>query len=126
MLFLLAPACRAQGDKPPDYASKPLEKWIEALNDKDPTVRYQARQALGPKGPYAKVAVAALIDALAHNQSPSEEAIRTPADYGLPVVATLVRALKRPEALARAGVAEALGFVTARPAEAVPALGRRD
>jgi HEAT repeat protein len=121
----MAGACCAQEEKPPDYASKPLAKWIEALKDKDnPELRMEARQALGPTGPYAKVAVPALIDALRHTEPPlAWDTAQTLADYGPSVVPSLLRALRRrPEASVRAGVAEALGYVRPKAPEAVPAL----
>src|SRR5713226_8551631 len=100
LLLVAAVASRGQEKKPPDYASKPLEYWIEALKNGDkPELRYQARQALGPDGPYAKVAVPALIDAFAHKEPPvGTDAVQALADFGPAAVPQLIRALKRPEA----------------------------
>jgi HEAT repeat protein len=124
LLLVAAVASRGQDKKPPDYASKPLEYWIEALkNGEKPVLRYQARRALGPDGPYAKVAVPALIDAFAHKEPPvGTDAVEALADFGPSVVPHLVRALKRPEAPVRTAVADALGYVEPKPVDAVPAL----
>jgi HEAT repeat protein len=124
---LMAAAAGAGGrhdDEAPDYTRKPLGEWIEALKDQDkPECRYQARKALGPGGPYAKVAVPALIEAFGHKEPPAgSEAAETLGDYGLAVVPLLMRALKRPEATVRAGVTEALGHVWPRSVDVVPAL----
>jgi len=99
-----------------DYAAKSLDQWIEALkNGEDPALRIQARQALGPDGPYRTVAVPALIEALGHKVPPvPDEAAATLADHGPAVVPGLVRALKSPKAPVRAAVAEALGLVRPR------------
>src|SRR5689334_475860 len=98
-LLVVATFASGQDTKPPDYASKPLEKWIEALkNEEDGELRHHARQALGPDGPYAKVAIPALIDAFAHKQPPvGVESIQALADYGPVVIPHLLRAIKRPE-----------------------------
>lgn len=115
-------------DPPPDYKSKTLKEWIEILKTPDDyPIRQQARQALGPDGPYAKVAVPALIEAFADKQPPEDWAIvevimETITDYGPSVVPQLVQALKRPEAPVRAAAADALGRVRPKPVDAVPVL----
>src|SRR5690348_450020 len=78
----------SQEEKPSDYSKKSLAKWIEVLKDKEDIVgRIEARKALGPSGPYAKVAVPALIDALKDMEEPmSWEIAKTLADYGPAVV----------------------------------------
>lgn len=117
-------ASRGQEKQAPNYASKPLDQWIKALKDQnDHERRSEARKALGPVGPYAKVAVPALIEALGHKDPPvQEDAAALLADYGPSIVPTLSRAFKRPEAPVRAAVAEALGCVRPRPLEMVPEL----
>src|SRR5262249_41212223 len=111
LILAVAGAGRPQDEKPTDYTSKSLGKWIEALRDDDLELRAQARKALGPDGPYAKVAVPALIDAFGHKgPSVGPEAARALADYGPSVVPSLARALKRPEAPVRERVVEALGY----------------
>lgn len=116
-------AARAQDAKPPDYKSKPLEKWIEALRGDDHQLRIDARAALGPQGPYAKDAVAAIIDSFAKARpTDHDEAIETLADHGQSAVPALVKALKRPEAPVRVAAAETLGQVRPKPFDAVPAL----
>lgn len=123
-LTTAASAGLAQDEKPQDYADKPLATWIEAMRNKDDgQARLEARRALGPDGPYAKVAVQALLDALGEKNPPvASDAAWTLAEFGPPVVTSLLRALKRPEAPVRAAVAEALGQVRPKQVEAVPAL----
>jgi HEAT repeat protein len=124
-LFLVAPSPgRPQPQQPPDYRVKTLAEWIEALKDRDQRHRHQqARQALGPTGPYAEAAVPALIDLLHHKESTVRwDAAMTVADHGPAIVPVLLRSLKRPEAPVREGVAEVLGLIRPRAAEAVPAL----
>jgi HEAT repeat protein len=114
----------AQVEKPPDYASKPVAKWIEALKDQNNSkIAAEARKALGPHGPYAKTAIPALIDALDERDwTIRQEVAATLADYGRPIVNRLILALNRPENLVRAGAAEALGYVRPRAVDAVRAL----
>jgi HEAT repeat protein len=126
MAIVLASVSRgvAEDDKTPDYSKKTVAKWIEALKDqKDSENAAEARQALGPNGPYAKSAIPALIDAL----DEKEEAVRLEivavlADYGVAAEPSLVRALQRPEALVRVGVLYALGGVSPESIEAVTAM----
>jgi HEAT repeat protein len=122
--MILAHPCIAQDEKPPDYTRQPLGKWIEAMQDEgDAYLRNEARCALGPDGPYAKVAIPALINALKdRGRLFASEAAQTLADYGPSVVPRLLHALKRPEAPVRAGVALALGYVTPKAIEAIPSL----
>ena len=124
LILAILGACPAQDERPIDYRTKSLAEWIEALKDPDhPQRRDQARTALGPDGPYAKVAVPLLIDAFGDKKAPPGwDAAQTLADYGPGVVASLLRALKRPEASVREGVAQALRFVRPKPIEAVPVL----
>jgi HEAT repeat protein len=123
MFSIMGPGI-AQDESPADYTKKPLAKWIEALKNKEnPKARIEARMALGPTGPYAKVAIPALIDALGDMDWPvGSDAAEALADYGPAIVPSLVKALKRTEAPVRAGVAEALGYVRPKATEAVPAL----
>jgi len=124
LILTVVAASRPQEKKPPDLASKPLSQWIETLqHETDGRLHLQAREALGPDGPYAKVAVPALIDAFDHTE-PHErsDVAKTLAEYGPSVVPSLVQALKGPKAPVRAGVAEALGHVRPKALEAVPAL----
>jgi len=123
MAILLAMVARAaaQQQKSPDYASKPLAKWIEALKDKSNWERLEARVALSPAGPYAKTAVPALTDAFKELSEPSEAA-QTLAEYGPAVVPNLLKALARPESKVRAGAAEALGWIRPKSATAVSVL----
>jgi HEAT repeat protein len=124
--FILATVGRgmAQDEKPPDYTTKTVAEWIKVLkHESDPKLSAVARRALGPNGPYAKTAIPALIDALEEKKWELRKPIsETLADYGSPVVPSLVRALKSSDAPVRAGAAEALGGVRQRPKEAVPAL----
>src|SRR5437899_617296 len=110
MLVLVGPNL-AQDEKP-DYTKKSLGEWIKAMKDKErPERRLEARWALGPHGPYAKVAVKALIEAFKDKEPPvNSDAADTFADYGPAIAPTLLRALTRPEAPIRAVVAEALGY----------------
>jgi|GEM_PF-1779595 len=111
-------------DGKPDYAKKSLGKWIEAMKDPErPELRLEARRALGPEGPYAKVAVTALLEACSDKEPPIDsDAADTLASYGAAVVPTLLRALNRPEAGIRAVAAQALGNVRPKPKDAIPAL----
>jgi len=113
-----------QPEKPPDNKTKTLEEWIEALKDRDQReLHNQARQALGPGGPYTKGAVPALIELLNHKKPDVRwDAAVTLAYHGPAIVPVLVRDLKRPEALVREGVAATLGFVRPKAIDAVPAL----
>jgi HEAT repeat protein len=124
-LALIAAVARpaiARDDKPPDYAGKPLAKWIEILrNSPDRALRLHARIAVGPYGPYAKTAVPALIEAMKDWRDP-QDGVKTLADYGPSFIPDLVRALKRPEASVRAAMARALGRVRPRSADTIPAL----
>jgi HEAT repeat protein len=107
-----------------ELADRSLAGWIEALKDgENPKLRIEARRALGPEGPFTKVAVPALIEALKDLEQPvGSEALETLADHGPPVVPILLRALKRPEPGVRAGVVKTLGYVRPKAREAVPAL----
>jgi HEAT repeat protein len=124
IFMALGLASRGQDRQATDYASKPVSKWIEALKDEhDATLRWHARKALGPDGPYATAAVSAIIEALGQNELPvSSDAASTLADYGSAHVPDLVRALKRPEAPIRAAVTEALGLIRPKPFEIIPDL----
>src|SRR5712691_3205449 len=75
--FVLATASlgAAHDQKPPDDPSKAVAWWIEVLKHgefaerlNDPNVNppssAEAREVLGPDGPYAKTAIPFLIDAL--------------------------------------------------------------
>jgi HEAT repeat protein len=115
--------CYGQQTQAPDYAKKPLAQWIDGFHVRNEVaVRDEARSALGPRGPYAKVAVPALLDALPRQQLVTSDVAATLADYGPAVVPVLMRALKRPEAPVRATAAEALGLVRPRPVDSVSAL----
>jgi HEAT repeat protein len=124
LLLIMVPPSVAQENKPPDYSSKPLGEWTKALKtSKNSQPYFHAMEALGPDGPYAKVAVPALIEAFKDKDwriagQPAE----TLASHGAAVVPNLIQALKRPESEIRTGVAEALGLVRPRAREAVPAL----
>jgi HEAT repeat protein len=113
-----------QSEQSPDYTHKSVPQWIQVLKDKEnPEARIEARLALGPRGPYTKVAIPALINAFADKEPPyGSDAAEALADYGPTVVPVLVRALKRPEAPVRAGVAQALGQVRPKAIDAIPAL----
>jgi HEAT repeat protein len=112
----------AQDEKPPDYSRKPASEWLKALQDpQDADLAGEARQALGPAGPYTKTAIPLLIDALDETPDPSL-IVATLADYGPPVVPSLVRALASSKGRVRAWAADTLGAVRPRPTDAVPAL----
>jgi len=126
VVFVLATVGRGLGEdeKTPDYSKKTVAKWIEALKDQEnPENAAEARQALGPNGPYAKSAIPALIDALDERKLPiRSEVAETLADYGPPVLTDLVQALKRPEFLVRAGAIEAIKKVNVRSNESAKAV----
>jgi HEAT repeat protein len=116
----------AQEEKPPDYSRKPAAEWIKALRQepRDVALAREARQALGPDGPYARTAIPLLIDALERGEEffDPDDVVSTLADYGPPAVPSLMRALKRAESTVRAGAADALAAIRPRSTEAVPAL----
>src|SRR5262249_30010039 len=114
----------AGDEKPLASSSKPVSEWIETLkSSQDDNLVDEARQALGPGGPYAKTAIPLLIDALDEERSFGRSLVAaTLADYGPPVVPILVRALASSKARVKAAAAEALGAVRPRSKEAVPAL----
>ncbi|MFL5245494.1 MAG: HEAT repeat domain-containing protein [Gemmataceae bacterium] len=124
--FVLATVGRglAEDEKSPDYSKKSIAKWIVALKDQDnPNSAVVARQALGPNGPYAKTAISALIDALDEKEEAARlELVAVLADYGVAAEPSLVRALKRPEALVRVGALYALGGLSQESNEAVTAI----
>jgi HEAT repeat protein len=122
------PTARAQDEdeKPPDFSSKSVAQWIAALkkwDDKKGDNRW-ASEALGPKGPYAKEAVPALIESFKDDDWHREfnQPAVTLAIHGKTIVPRLIQALKRPEAAIRAGAAETLQFIRPKPKEAIPAL----
>jgi len=64
LLFSFVSKGIAQEGKAPNYAAKPLSEWIDAFkNGTDWQSHMEARRALGPNGPYAKIAVSAIIEA---------------------------------------------------------------
>src|SRR5437870_4115453 len=111
LMLVLVGRNLAQEEKP-DYAKKSLGKWIEAMKDRErPELRLEARRALGPNGPYAKVAVTALLEAFRDKETPvDDDAADALASYGATVVPMLLGALDRPEAPIRAVAALALGY----------------
>src|SRR5262249_36586986 len=118
ILPALAFPCLAQDDKRPDYKSKPLAKWIEALKDEDWEARYNARKALGPDGPYSNLAVAAIIEAFKDKKPPvSEDAAEALGSYGPPVVPILLQAIKSSDSHVRATASRALGITRPKQAE---------
>jgi HEAT repeat protein len=123
LLFIVTAVGACAQDPKPDYTNKSLEQWIEALKSRDNSaLRLQARKALGPDGAYAKVAVVSLIDSFARDRLVDADIAATLADYGLSVVPSLLKALKRDEAVVRAGAAVALGRVRPKPVDAIDAL----
>jgi HEAT repeat protein len=124
---LLVAACpgASQDEGKPDYTKKSLAEWIKALHCYDDSnLRAEARAALGPRGPYAKGAVPALIEAFKDDKISLllSDAPETLADYGPAVVPTLLRALKRPEISVREGVVCTLGQMGYLSADVFPNL----
>jgi len=119
LMLVVVNRAAAQARQPADNPSKPLDKWIDLLKDERLSVK--ARQALGPTGPHAKLAVPVIIDAFKKLPS-SAVACQTLADYGPAVVPELLKAIARPEAKVRAGAAEALGYIRPRSVKLVPPL----
>jgi HEAT repeat protein len=114
----------AQDEKPPDYSKKSLVEWIAALKNKeDILARMEAQKALGPNGPYAKIAIPALINALKDEDFPVDwDIANTLASYGPSAVPSLRLAIKRPEATVKLGAVRALGLVRPRTPDSVPDL----
>jgi len=125
LILAIGPVGKAEEPSPPTGSTKTTAEWLRVLRDPDTPFddSERARRALGPAGPHPKEAVAALIDALGDPRDEVNARVaQTLADHGPVVVSDLVRALKRPEAGARAGSAAALRQVRPRPVEAAPAL----
>jgi HEAT repeat protein len=117
----------SQRDKPPDYSTKSVAEWIQILKDTDKQQDQEqfnrARLALGPRGPYAKTAIPALIDALDVDELRfSMEFMDVLAEYGSPAVEPLIHAMKSPKAVVRRGAMGALESMRPRPMSAIPAL----
>lgn len=126
VLLVVAIPVAAQENKPSDYSGKPLGDWIKALRTGGNTDYFQACEALGPNGPYAKVAVPALIEAFKDKAKDKDwilgrEPAETLAAHGARAVPNLIQALKRPEREIREGAAETLGLIRPRAKEAIPA-----
>jgi HEAT repeat protein len=115
----------AQSEKQSETHRKTVEKWIKILKGQpDQHDRKQARQVLGPKGSYSKLAIPALIDAL-EKSSDNEIDSGIPdilADYGADVVPSLLMALKRPEVGIREGALTALAEIRPTSKALLPAL----
>jgi HEAT repeat protein len=123
-LLILAGSTLAQNEEQPDLSKKPLVHWIEVLKTEEKLeLRPQARRALGPDGPYAKVAVAAILDACKEKQKPDlPDAADTLADHGPAAVPPLLQALKSSDSYVKVVAATALGRIRPKPINAVPAL----
>ncbi|QEL20686.1 HEAT repeat domain-containing protein [Limnoglobus roseus] len=109
----------------PGFAQAPsVADCLARLAEPDVFVSAQARHQLGPDGPFRKLAVPALLEALGEKESRRDRIVPTLADHGADAVPGLLAALRGPNARTRAGVAEALAAIRPRPAEVVPALIR--
>jgi HEAT repeat protein len=125
-IILCAPSRTSAADeKDTVYKGKTFAQWIHDLinpwwqRDRE----REARKALGPRGPYAKVAVPALINALKDRKPPwDDEVENTLADYGPEAIPALIKALKRPELKLRVGVISALSRFKAEAKDTVPIL----
>ncbi|MBX3398530.1 MAG: HEAT repeat domain-containing protein [Gemmataceae bacterium] len=84
----------------------------------------RARTALGPDGPFLKIAVPALIEALGDKEAREDRIIVILADHGEHAVPGLLAALRRPDALTRSRVTEALAAIRPRSADVNAALIR--
>jgi HEAT repeat protein len=111
-------------EDPPDYRRKPLASWIADLTyTKDAEIWQEAQAALGPEGPYANIAVAAMIEALRLTEAADQEKLcETLAAYGPPIVPQLMQALSSTESRVRSGAASTLGMIRPRPKKVLGAL----
>ncbi len=103
----------AQESKSTDKPKEPIAEWIKILtHPEDDSSMMQAREALGPEGPYGKSALAALIDALPDTEETSRSNVLDAiSDYGLAAIPELNRALKHKKAAIRASAAKAIGTI---------------
>lgn len=125
ILFAMVGLVVAQDGEPSTCPRELLAAWIKVL--KDPGDRERAHKeaysTLGPNGPFGKIAVPALIDAMEEKDADIRaDVVATLLQYGPAVVPDLVRALKRPKALVRQAAAEALQHASPDPKIAFPAL----
>jgi HEAT repeat protein len=116
LAFLPATGAAQQSPQGKVPVKTPAE-WVAALGDKDEAARDAARLALSSDGPDGSAAIAAMIAAL----GTPDELVRSQlppllTDHGPAAVPPLIRALGRPETVARAGAAEALGNIYPVPA----------
>jgi HEAT repeat protein len=122
-LFAVTTTTPARAGEPPVYNGKTFTQWMEALQDIwHPERQQEARKVLGPHGPYASIAIAALIEALKDRKSLDYPVEETVIDYGPDVIPVLVEALKRRDPGVRAHIATALGRFGPKAKEAVSAL----
>jgi HEAT repeat protein len=123
------PSVAWQDEKPPDYRNKSFAEWVRALQKEGEDGR-EATEVLGPKGPYAKVAVSALLESLKDDKRkgagahlfPPRHTIYTVAEYGPGVLPTLLMALSRSDPSVRAGAINTIELIDADPSEVIPAL----
>jgi hypothetical protein len=89
------PGLAWQHEKPDDLQKKTLVEWINVLREgvkgsEEPRQYWAAREALGPRGPYANVAVPALLETFKNDKFKSDYdksriesgIVGTLADYG--------------------------------------------
>jgi len=106
------------------YKGKSFNEWIAVLNDyRRPEQQREARQVLGPNGPFAKIAIPELLNALKDDRwGPYSELRKTLTDYGPKGIPAFIKALKRPEWVIRFNAITLLEPFESKAKQAAPAL----
>ncbi len=118
--------CIAQA--PIRYQAKSIAECFEWMDDPvdpddpDDSGFVRARKALGPEGPFLKLAIPALIEALGEKKTQKDLIIWILADHGPDAVPGLLAALRRPDELIRIGATKTLTSIRPRTPEMYAAL----
>jgi HEAT repeat protein len=123
ILLVTGPGSIADPKQPALYKGKTFRQWVEALkNIWHPDDQQEARRVLGPRGPYARMALPALIEALRDRKGLDFPVEETVIDYGPKAVPLLIQSLSRRDPALKWGIVTALGHFKPRARQAVPAL----
>ncbi|MBL8864632.1 MAG: HEAT repeat domain-containing protein, partial [Planctomycetia bacterium] len=122
--FTCTDAANAQDPKTVRYTARSVAECFEWMAEPNVSISDRARTALGPDGPFLKIAVPALIEALGDKEAREDRIIVILADHGEHAVPGLLAALRRPDALTRSRVTEALAAIRPRSADVNAALIR--
>jgi hypothetical protein len=106
------------------YKGKSLSEWMAPLNDyRHPDQQREARRVLGPNGPFAKIAIPELLNALKDDRwGPYSELRKTLTDYGPKGIPAFIKALKHPEWVIRFNAITLLEPLKSTAKQAAPAL----